>query len=67
MKHKYEVIVGNIGKMDYTNNKLAKECYDTYVALSTKGETRAANEPVTLIKDGNIIAEYIPDNYLGDD
>lgn len=60
MKHNYEVIVGNIGTMPYTNNKLAKECYDTYVTLSKSGSGKAANEPVTLTKDGEIIEEYTP-------
>lgn len=62
MKHKYDVIVGNIGTMPYTNKKLAKECYDSYVALSKAGETRAANERVTLMKDCEIIEEHIPDS-----
>jgi hypothetical protein len=60
MKNKYQVIVGNIGTMDYTNKKLAYECYKSYVSISMKGETRAANEPVTLLKNGEIIEEYTP-------
>lgn len=60
MKHNYQVVVGNVGTMDYTNKKLATDCYKTYVTLSMKGETRAANEPVTLFKDGEIIEEYTP-------
>lgn len=60
MKHKYEVIVGNIGTMDYTNKKLAKECYDTYVTLSKEGATRVSNEPVTLLRNGDVLEEYIP-------
>lgn len=60
MKHNYEVIVSNIGTMPYTNKKLAKECYDTYVTLSKNGETRAANESVTLMKDGEVSEQYIP-------
>lgn len=59
-KHKYQVVVGNIGTMDYTSKKLAKDCYTTYVALSKNGEGRAANEPVTLFKDDEIIHEYQP-------
>lgn len=59
-KHNYEVIVGNVGTMPYAVAKLAKECYDTYVTISKKGEGRAANEPVTLLKDGEIIEEYQP-------
>lgn len=60
MKHNYQVIVGNVGTMEYSVAKLAKECYKTYVTLSKKGETRAANEPVTLLKDGEIIKEHNP-------
>ena len=61
-KHKYQVVVGNIGTMDYTSKKLAKDCYTTYVAISKNGEGRAANEPVTLLKDGEITEEYLPAN-----
>lgn len=61
MKHKYEVIVGNVGTMEYTSKKLAYGCYKTYVTLSKNGETRAANEPVTLLKDGGIIEEHVPE------
>lgn len=61
MKHKYEIIVGNVGTMGYTNKKLALECYNTYKELSIKNETRAAGEPVTLLKDGEIIEEYLPE------
>ena len=60
-KHNYEVIVGNIGTMPYAVAKLAKECYNTYVTLSKKGEGRAAHEPVTLLKDGEIIEEHNPE------
>ena len=61
-KNKYEVIVGNIGTMDYTNGKLANECYETYVTLSKNGETRAGGEPVTLLKNGEIVKEHLPTN-----
>jgi len=62
MGNNYEVIVGNAGTMQYENYTLAKECYDTYVRLSKDSETRVSNEPVTLMKDGEIIAEYIPED-----
>jgi hypothetical protein len=60
MKHKYEVIVGNVGTMEYTNKKEATKIYKDYVRLSKAVETRAAGEPVTLLKDGKIIEEYTP-------
>lgn len=59
-KHNYEVVVGNVGTMPYTNKKLAKECYETYVACSKNGVTRAANETVTLMKDGEVSEQYVP-------
>lgn len=59
-KHNYQVVVGNVGTMDYTNERLARRCYTTYVTMSKTGQTRAAHEPVTLFKDGEIIEEYQP-------
>lgn len=57
---KYTVVVGNVGTMDYTSRKLAIECYNTYVTLSTNNEGRAAGESVTLFDDNdNIIMDYI--------
>jgi hypothetical protein len=61
MKNKYEVVVGNVGAMEYTSKKLAIGCYKTYVTLSKNGETRAAHEPVTLLKNGEILMEHIPE------
>lgn len=60
MKHNYKVVVGNVGTMDYTSKKMAMDCFKTYRTMSIMGETRAANEPVTLLKNGEIIDEYIP-------
>lgn len=60
MKNNYIVNVGNIGNMEYTSKKLAEECYTTYVTLSKTGQTRCANEAVTLFKNGEIIEEYQP-------
>lgn len=59
-KHNYEVIVGNVGTMSYTSKKLAVDCFKTYRTISKQGVTKAANEPVTLMKDGRIIDEYTP-------
>ncbi len=58
-KKTYTVIVGNVGNMDYTSKKLAMDCYKTYVTMSKKGITRAANESVTLLEDNEIIMEHI--------
>lgn len=60
MKHNYELIVGNIGTMPYTNKKAAIKDYNNYVLQSKAGNTRCSNEPVTLFKDGEIIKEYTP-------
>lgn len=61
-KHNYQVVVGNVATMDYTNKKTAIKNYNHYVALSKAGATRAANEPVTLLENGEIIKEHTPSN-----
>lgn len=62
MKHNYEVVVGNIGSFKYTSLKDARKCYFDYVTLSQQSEGRASGEAVTLFKDGEIIAEFLPEN-----
>jgi len=59
----YEVICGNIGTV-YHRRVRADACvaYDEYVALSLAGSGRAAQEPVTLFKDGEPEQEYQPDD-----
>lgn len=59
-KHIYEVVVSNVGTFNYTNKKLATKEYNQYAAISKTGKTRAGNESVTLIKDGQIVKEYTP-------
>lgn len=59
-KHNYEVVVGNVGTLSYTNKKLAKEDYRLSVIESKSGKGRAGNEQVTLLKNGEILEEYIP-------
>ena len=54
----YVVNVGNIGNMEYTNKKLAIDCYKTYVTLSMNNETRAAGESVVLFCNDDIVMEY---------
>jgi hypothetical protein len=60
-KNTYTVSVGNVGCMEYTNKALALDCYTTYVSLSKKGITRAANEPVVLFMNNEIIKEFQPE------
>lgn len=59
MKTKYQVIVGNVGTMDYTNKHLANDCYTTYVTMSKQHITRAAGESVTLLRNGEIVRGHI--------
>lgn len=60
MKAKYELIVGNIGVLSYTNIKEAKKDFQRYVAQSKVEGTRAYLEPVSLLKDGEEIDGYTP-------
>lgn len=57
-KNVYTVCVGNVGNMEYTNKKLAIDCYKTYVTLSTNNQTRAAGENVTILLNGEPMPEY---------
>ena len=66
MKSNYQVVVGNVGTIDYTSKKLANDCYTTYVTMSKQNITSAAGESVTLFKDGEIIQEHIGVNDLED-
>ena len=58
-KKVYAVNVGNVGNMEYTNKKLAIDCYKTYVTLSMTNQTRAAGESVYLLCNDDILMEYI--------
>jgi len=61
MKNKtvYTVNVGNIGNIEYTNKKLAIDCFKTYRSLSMQNITRCAGESVYLMEGDNILMEYI--------
>lgn len=59
MKTVYQVIVGNIGTMEYTSKKLALECFNTYVSLSKSDTGRASGEDVTLMANDDPIREYL--------
>ncbi len=59
---RYEVIVGNIGKVYNGDSAFdAYVMYNTYRGLSKRGQGRCANEPVTLFRDDEITAEYNPE------
>ncbi len=57
-KAKYRVVVGNVGTMEYSNKRLALECYATYVTLSMHNQTRAAGESVALFYGDELVREY---------
>lgn len=54
----FEIIVGNIGTMK-VNGFEGWRLYGKYKRQSQSDYGRAAGESVTLLKDGEIIAEYI--------
>ena len=57
----YEVIVGNVGTVHYGETEAdAREAFDAYKALSEHGGGRAAGEPVTLLRDGDVLDEHSP-------
>lgn len=59
MKHRYSVIVGNVGHVyEGTNKRDAGNVYKEYVLASKSGTGRAGSEPVTLFTDNEITAEY---------
>ena len=61
----YTVIVGNIGRVYFGNDKEeAKKEYDEYVNISKQGQGRAGGESVTLFehyKDGSmdVVEDFI--------
>lgn len=59
-KCKYEVIVGNIGKVfEGSNREEAREMYNTYVRMSKSGKGRPGGEDVVLFCDDEIVKEHI--------
>lgn len=51
----YEVVVGNIGVAHTSTSRIeALRVYYEYADLSATGYGRAAHEPVTLMRDGDI-------------
>ena len=62
-KHRYEVIVGNVGTVyDGSGKVAAKTTYLRYVKVSLSGAGRAGGEGVVLMEDGEIIAEHYGEN-----
>lgn len=55
----YEVVVGNLGTVYQGEDVVeAINCYIAYVRLSRAGTGRAGNEPVTLLRNGEIKKEH---------
>ena len=56
---RWQCIVGNIGTVyDGTSEAEARDMFATYVTQSSTGYGRAAGEPVTLMRDDEIVAEH---------
>lgn len=56
----YRTIVGNLGTVYFgTNGFEARKEYSVYVAKSKLSFGRVSNESVTLLKDDEIILEYL--------
>lgn len=56
----YEVLVSNIGLVAHGDNAFnANTVYNTYVGQSKRGMGRVAGENVTMLRNGEIVKEYI--------
>ena len=56
---RFEVIVGNVGRVECTDDRLtAAGAYRLYVELSKRHEGRCAGESVTLFDNGEIVWEH---------
>ncbi len=58
MKYYHEVIVGNITVYSGRDTAEAEAKFDAYMVLSQQGYGRAANEPVTWMRDSRVYQEY---------
>lgn len=64
---KYQVIVGNVGTVyDGDDYAEARKEYSVQVGWSMLSSGRAANEPVTLMADGDVAMEHIPRHTSGE-
>lgn len=65
MEPLYEVIVGNIGTVHVGNDRAeASRHFREYVEQSMSGVGRAGCESVTMMKDGEPVAEFTGENDL---
>ncbi len=61
MKPTYTVLVGNLGNVgDFEDYEEALACFEEYASLSRTNYGRVANEPVTLLREEEIIKKYNP-------
>ncbi len=61
----WEVLVGNVGFAYRGPDKAeAEKEFRTWIANSRSKVGRCADEPVTLLKDGEVVAEYLPPRTL---
>lgn len=58
----YSVNVGNIGNIEVSSLKEAKDTYKEYVEQSKSGYGRASGESVCIFKNGELMDEY---DYIG--
>ena len=65
----YEVIVGNVGIVYAGNDRrTARNTYAEYVELSVSDYVqRASGEDVALMRDGEIIDEFVGEGYKDDE
>lgn len=57
----WQVIVGNVGTVyDGPSRRDAYATFNTYRNDSARGIGRAAGEPVTLLRDGDVFREHLP-------
>ncbi len=55
----YEILVGNVGKAHETDSEAeARNVFNIYVKRSREWNGRCGGEPVTLMRDGEIVDEH---------
>lgn len=59
----FEVIVGNVGTVHSGDSEReALLIFNTYVDRSKSGHGRCGNEEVTMMEDGDIAKQYLPEH-----
>ena len=61
MPDHYELIAGNVGMVYNGNDGEQAHCmFVDYIERSQSGRGRAAWEPITLLKNGEILLDFLP-------